>query len=158
MSLLRGYKKGEKKKISQYIKRINLSNQSSKTLGQLYEECRLLNMYELHFTSELVPGNVNWGKIVQFSSQALTRRWNHLVNDGQLFMWEPLPSCVHIKCQNDFLNQVLKFINSSLRNFCFSNSIILKMWLIIRVRKENISPLSIVKFKDAVLRSPQPSA
>ena len=30
--------------------------------------------YELHFTSELVPGNVNWGEIVQFSSQGLTRR------------------------------------------------------------------------------------
>ena len=34
-----------------------------------------LYTYELHFTSELVPGNVNWGKIVQFPSHALTRRW-----------------------------------------------------------------------------------
>ena len=30
-----------------------------------------LDLYELHFTSELVHGNVNWGKIVQFLSQAI---------------------------------------------------------------------------------------
>ena len=36
--------------------------------------CKHIHNYELHFTSELVPGNVNWGRIVQFSSQALTWR------------------------------------------------------------------------------------
>ena len=33
-----------------------------------------VNIYELHFTSELATGNVIWGKIVQFSNQELTLR------------------------------------------------------------------------------------
>ena len=43
-------------------------------IGIKLDPASYLSMYELHFTSELVSGSVNYGKIVQFSSQTLTRR------------------------------------------------------------------------------------
>ena len=39
----------------------------------------ILCYYELNFTSALVPGNVNWRKIMQYSNQALNRRRKQLV-------------------------------------------------------------------------------
>ena len=40
----------------------------------IYSKQKSRYLYELNFTSELVPGNINWEKVVQFSNKILNRR------------------------------------------------------------------------------------